>query len=191
MNLDTYQQEAVRTAKWFPSLLDNLDHAALGFITEIGEFATVVKRVSIYGKDMTQEMHEHALEEIGDTFWYCALACETMGLRMGAIIDKDGASEINDMKGGALALGLTSGTFAMGVYATRASGEYGKGIDALKAGLGLMIGMLDRTCFVLGVDAGEVLQRNIDKLRQRYPEKYSDAAAEARADKNGIDARNS
>lgn len=43
----------------------------------------------------------------------------------------------------------------------------------------------------LDVPLGEIARRNIDKLALRYPEKYSDAAAEARADKGGADARSS
>jgi hypothetical protein len=46
-------------------------------------------------------------------------------------------------------------------------------------------------CRVLGMDMEQIAWANIEKLRQRYPEAYSDAAAEARADKGGADARNS
>lgn len=43
----------------------------------------------------------------------------------------------------------------------------------------------------LGISMNEMAEANIDKLRLRFPEKYSDQAAEQRADKNGVDARNS
>lgn len=43
----------------------------------------------------------------------------------------------------------------------------------------------------VGVSLNRIAELNIAKLRRRFPERYSDAAAEARADKNGADARNS
>jgi NTP pyrophosphatase (non-canonical NTP hydrolase) len=43
----------------------------------------------------------------------------------------------------------------------------------------------------LGISMADMARGNIDKLQQRYPEKYSNDAAEARADKGGLDARTS
>lgn len=37
-------------------------------------------------------------------------------------------------------------------------------------------------CSVMGVDMGEVMQANIDKLRQRYPDGWSTEASIARVD---------
>jgi hypothetical protein len=44
---------------------------------------------------------------------------------------------------------------------------------------------------VVGVPVSQVLADNIAKLRERFPDAYSNEAAEARADKGGLDARNS
>lgn len=43
----------------------------------------------------------------------------------------------------------------------------------------------------IGVSMEEMARLNIEKLQLRYPEKYSDIAAEARADKGGLSARES
>ena len=43
----------------------------------------------------------------------------------------------------------------------------------------------------LGSDLGAVAAANIEKLKERFPEKYTDQAAEARADKSGLSARES
>lgn len=120
MNFNEYQDAANRTAKWFPSVGENLMHAQMGKATEGGEFATIVKRHVIYGKPLTQVMIDHIREELGDDLWYTALACTAIGTTM-----------------------------------------------------------------------GQVARENIAKLKDRFPEKYSDEAAEARADKAGADARNS
>lgn len=118
--MNDYQKLAWRTAKQFGDLPKDLTHAALGIATEGGEFATEVKRAFIYGKEITDEMRAHIVEELGDTLWYIALA------------------------------------------ATH-----------------------------LEVNLSDLARLNIEKLAKRYPEKYSDQAAEARADKGGLDARTS
>jgi NTP pyrophosphatase (non-canonical NTP hydrolase) len=117
MHLDEYQKLADRTAKKGVTIF-NLVHAQLGMTTEIGEFATEVKRVAIYEKPLTTEMREHMMEELGDLMWYVALAATA-----------------------------------------------------------------------LDCDLSHVANMNIDKLKKRFPDKYSNEAAEARADKGGLSAR--
>ena len=46
-------------------------------------------------------------------------------------------------------------------------------------------------CEALGMSMHLVARENIDKLKKRFPETYSNAAAEARADKGGLGARES
>jgi len=120
MNADDYQKLAVRTAKNYPTLGENLTHVALGLLTESGEVGTTVKRHVIYNKDLTEEMRANLAEEMGDIAWYLALGCET-----------------------------------------------------------------------LGISLGDVLDQNIQKLKARYPNAYSDQAAEGRADKGGAPASES
>lgn len=120
MDFNQYHVDAVRTAKLFGNVGQDLAHAALGLATECGEFTTEVKRIAIYNKPLTDEMRAHMLEELGDILWYIALACEHLQVPM------------------------------------------------------------DR-----------IARDNIAKLRARFPEKYTDEAAEGRADKGGADARSS
>jgi NTP pyrophosphatase (non-canonical NTP hydrolase) len=49
--------------------------------------------------------------------------------------------------------------------------------------LGDILWYVALACNVLEVDMEEVMKKNITKLRHRYPEKYTDAAAVARVDK--------
>lgn len=119
MNFNEYQAAALRTAPDQPQL-DGLVHAGQGLFTEGGEFMSEVKRMDQYGKAMTQEMHDHMIEEIGDVMWYVALAAHHLGVSM-----------------------------------------------------------------------HQIAQRNITKLQLRFPDKFSGAAAEARADKGGVGHRES
>lgn len=117
---DDYQRLACRTAPPNETQKEGLVHCALGLTTEAGEYTTEVKRVAIYGRDVTEEMRLHMIEELGDTLWYIALACAHLDIKL-----------------------------------------------------------------------GQVMQQNIDKLRKRFPGKFTEEAAEARADKGGVDARHS
>lgn len=118
MNMNEYQAAAMRTSPEEDDL-SGLEHAAFGF-TEWGEFASEVKRMRFYKKPMTEEMHKHMCEEVGDALWYIAKACEH-----------------------------------------------------------------------LHVPLAQIARENIAKLAARYPEKFSPAAAEARADKGGLGHRES
>lgn len=119
MNFSTYASNARRTAKPLSSE-GMLLHAALGVTSEAGEFATLVKRLAIYGKQFDEQMGLHLREELGDMLWFISHACDA-----------------------------------------------------------------------LGMDLENVALANIAKLRERFPDAYSDTAAEARADKNGADSRSS
>ena len=77
----TYQQLAMRTAKPLPTS-ESLLHAALGLAGEAGEFADCIKKHWVYGQKLDVQ---NAIEEIGDCLWFCALACETLGVDMGQV----------------------------------------------------------------------------------------------------------
>ena len=194
MNLVDYHNAAIRTAKWFPSLQENLEHTALGLTTEIGEFATIVKRVSVYGKPMTPEMREHALEELGDVYWYLPLACQAMGTTLDAVVaanagDFDEMPELS-LKHSCITLAGVGGTVAAYSAALSVQGQIDE-ISKLRPIIALIVMCLNQCCRTLGADPAEVRAANIAKLRLRFPAAYTDEAAEARADKGGLDARNS
>lgn len=50
-------------------------HAAIGLQTEAGEFADQLKRHIFYGAELDEL---NLLEEIGDLFWYCAIALDAL-----------------------------------------------------------------------------------------------------------------
>lgn len=43
----------------------------------------------------------------------------------------------------------------------------------------------------IGMQMGDIAEANIAKLKERFPDKYTNEAAEARADKGGLDCHNS
>ncbi len=60
--------------------------------------------------------------------------------------------------------------------------QHGIDHDKLKKELGDCCWYLAALCTKLGFDLGEVMQENIDKLQQRYPDGYSSADSKARVD---------
>jgi NTP pyrophosphatase (non-canonical NTP hydrolase) len=75
MNFEKYVSLAMRTAKDLGSVESNLEHAYLGMVTELGEILDWYKRGVIYGKGLDIA---NLREELGDCFWYVALAAHTL-----------------------------------------------------------------------------------------------------------------
>jgi NTP pyrophosphatase (non-canonical NTP hydrolase) len=181
MNFDQYVPLAVRTAKPFPTIKQNLQHAAIGLCTETGEFASEVKRIDIYGREMTEEMRLHMLEELGDILWYAALAAHT-------IRGYSPSGELNHPGVGALYEGvmyLQAGSSSLAQATENGNlNDVGVAIRHILVTVQTLAVRLDSTF-------GALMHDNIAKLQKRFPDAYSDAAAEARADKGGADHRNS
>lgn len=121
LTLTEYERLAMRTAKNFGSMRENLMHAAMGLTSDAGEACGAIKAATVYGKPLYsvfdektgQTLEENIIEELGDTLWFIALAAATLGTSLDA-----------------------------------------------------------------------VAKSNIEKLQKRYPDRYSDEAAIARADKS-------
>lgn len=64
-----------------PKML-RLLHAAMGFTTESGEFMDALKRAIYYGKPVDAT---NLVEELGDIFWYLAIAADTLGISFAEI----------------------------------------------------------------------------------------------------------
>lgn len=86
MNADEYQKLALRTEKTpafvndregKPSpMLSQMMHAAMGMVTEAAEVMDMLKKHCVYGKPLDII---NALEEVGDSEWYCALMLHAIG----------------------------------------------------------------------------------------------------------------
>jgi hypothetical protein len=83
-------------------------------------------------------------------------------------------------------------TMTAGVASTHILGEVGDLKSDVLQMLTAIIAVIDiMMAPILMTNGNAIREKNIAKLRQRYPDKYSDEAAEARADKGGLDARQS
>lgn len=188
MNFHDYRPLALRTAKILPSSRLNLRHAVLGLLTELGELATEVKRVAIYGKELTDAMRDHCIEEAGDAQWYVPLALMSINATDDEVKDailNSGLSFMprrEDLADTCCTMAAMAGAIAM--VAVGKDSQEDRDI-VLQACAVIIILMNDKVAPALGVEPDAIRFANIAKLRLRFPESYTDAAAEARADKGG------
>jgi NTP pyrophosphatase (non-canonical NTP hydrolase) len=85
MNFQEYQKNALKTAK-AGDFKFNLVHAAMGLAGEAGEFTDCIKKYVIYGQSLDKS---NALEELGDALWFVALACDTLGVDMELVANRN------------------------------------------------------------------------------------------------------
>lgn len=186
MNASEYAPLARRTLKMMPDFRQHMIHMGLGIAGEFGELIDAVKKVHVYGKPYD---HTNAVEESGDVMWYVAnLLPELLvdpaymqrgfdrgyeqGLALQAQVPIWESCNMGDML-----LGLNQTVAAKAHELGRLNGAEVPGsafavsiIEVFAGNVGVLNGLL-------GVDAGDAMQRNIAKLRARYPDKYSDGAA--------------
>lgn len=170
MNLAQYQPLAIRTAKMFALPAGNLNHALLGIVTEYLEYKTSFGSM-------------HRKEELGDLMWYLALASHSLEMRLDQIYEMHRQYIHRPVEE------------CIGAFATHVKrmAIYEKPMDQTMKDLMMMsvagiVSFIERECRDREFDFGSVLDDNIEKLRARFPDKYTNEAAEARADKGGLDA---
>jgi NTP pyrophosphatase (non-canonical NTP hydrolase) len=66
--------------------VSQLMHAAMGMVTESGEFIDALKKLTIYGKPIDKT---NLVEEIGDCMWYVALACRALDVSLEDVMDRN------------------------------------------------------------------------------------------------------
>lgn len=185
MDLTTYQKAAIRTAKLYGDRHLDLRHASLGMLTEAGEFATDVKRNTIYGTPYDEKMLKNMRKELGDFAWYVALYAHITGVNLA---DHSAAPEDVDFPTGIDGFWVAAnGAVMLVAFSAWNDGSEPPPADVIQVALYA----IDQACAAMGWDRGEILQQNIDKLRERYPDAYSDYHAEARLDTGGLDAHSS
>lgn len=152
MNLKQYQEESKRS---FADLADsnlNYLHMAAGILTETGELADIFKKKIAYGKEIDLV---HVGEEIGDLCWFIAngLRISGIGLQDLAMEDAMGVDKAFEM----VTTDADWLTFLIS-YKSFDVQEYFIGLQVLAKAYGL--------------DFMNILEKNINKLKVRYPDKF-------------------
>lgn len=95
MNSKQYIEDAVRTESpttdaLITRVIDpsniRLLHAGMGLCTEAGEFLDALKKSIFYGKKLDRV---NLAEEMGDLFWYLAIAASELGVEFEPIMENN------------------------------------------------------------------------------------------------------
>ena len=95
MNSRDYIQDAIRTESTdFKSMDQRLGvdgtkrllHAGIGMATEAGEFLDALKKHIFYGKELDRV---NLKEEMGDLFWYLAIACDELDVEFEPLMERN------------------------------------------------------------------------------------------------------
>ena len=164
------------------NLNSRLVHGAIGLITEAGEFLDSLKKTLFYEKDKDDL---NLKEEVSDMMWYVAILCDVMGwdmedLAFKALIVADLDMKVDfkasdtEFEGRLLFSGkdmCEAASEFLGLVLSGAIEEYlqSKLIEVLRA-MGILLHFLDSSF-------EDEAQRNHDKLKIRYPEKFTSEAA--------------
>ena len=190
MKFTDYQRLAVRTAKRLPTYSQDLQHAALGLGSEAGELALTVSQAFMR---MPLEMKNFS-EEIGDVSWYAALLCELLGFEFAEMVtDPATLSDMSpELAGAVINRNPVAMTLLLSHFAGEMIGEikkhviYGQCLDVerIRKYMILLVCTASLLADLHGFAYVEVaLHDNIVKLRDRYPNAYSDEEAVLRMDK--------
>ena len=192
MKLTEYVPLALRTEKPLPTN-DRLMHGCMGIITEIGELVSELKRIAIYGKPLDDDRKKHILLEAGDVMWYIAIVLDALKADIATVQTVPTIQHPEHAEGKYPALSLMLGEHCGRVcnlveeICMDEIGELGQAM--LLASLSMIMFGLYVVCKDCGGTLEQAMADNIAKLQIRYPNAYSNEAAEARADVGGADAR--
>jgi NTP pyrophosphatase (non-canonical NTP hydrolase) len=164
MQWTEYQTLASRTFNMQLNRTERLENAALGLIGEAGEIADLIKKHRHHGHPLDRDK---VIDECGDLLWYVAQMCSVLEYEISyGFVGKKG-------------FGLSIGVYALrlgrnvGIVAEQVDREY-RHIDTSVVGA-FLDDHIDSTL-------DEAQQRNIEKLRRRYPNGFSSEASLNRAE---------
>jgi len=163
MRWTEYVTQSMRTLNPALKTADQVANAAMGLAGETGEVCDLYKKRWFHAKDVGPKL----IDELGDLYWYLALfhhfaKPEVDFLEVPTFDPLGGTGEGRRRVEALLAeLLYQSATFML------TTGIHHKTRSAV-----VMAGCLRALCDVEGLDPREVLGRNLDKLRARWPDGF-------------------
>lgn len=86
MDVNEYQQKAMRTMNKEPSGKEILVNAALGLCGEAGEAADIIKKHIFHNHELDRDS---LIKELGDVAWYLAEAATALGVTLEEVFSKN------------------------------------------------------------------------------------------------------
>ena len=163
-DIEDYQRLAMRTS---PEGHDRILNGCMGLIGESGEVVDLVKKWKFQSGDHAQLPKDKMIEELGDVLWYCAEVSTGMGSDMIRVqkrrglngLTYDGKIHLEVLFLSKLAQSMTD----VLIYADEWSPDPMVVVIRIMDVIGYM---LKTYC---GSTLEECMERNIEKLKKRYP----------------------
>ena len=148
-------------------------HMAMGLSSELLEL-------------LTSESKENEKEEVGDMFWYLACLAEKLALNLEEPVIKTMEQSSFNEQYDNITVDLVKNCEKL-ISNIKKNTIYSKevSIDLYQELIENIFQNLYDLCENIGYNVNHVMNENIEKLKKRYPEKYTDSAAIERADKIG------
>lgn len=162
MKWEEYIKESARTDN-ATTLDDAWGNYTLGLFGEVGEVVELVKKHVYHGHELDAERMR---EELGDVCWYLAALCRWSGVP----VDEPRVWTGDDLYASLRSLSSCAGQLIRSPRYRRGAG------DKADMAICYLAGVAD----ALDMRLGDVLQANIDKLRARYPDGWSEEASQRR-----------
>ena len=162
-------------------------HSAIGLVTETSEFADDIDKFFFHHESLSKS---HLQEELGDQLWYVGVAVDALGIsiaELGPVQIRLGQDTSQKrLLRVALRLCIETGEYMDQV---KKFIFYGRGIneDELKEKLRRLLGFITAAASELDISVEQLMQENIEKLRKRYPERFTEEDALERKDETYID----
>jgi hypothetical protein len=177
MNPKEYEQNVLITESCdFTPIKNRIDdrmirllHAGLGLSSELAELEAAMNKPEL---DLI-----NISEEAGDLYWYCAVAVNTLGF------DHDGISvfELDRPSNETLKETISTSVWAVGEFNDLLKKHlfYGRELNMEKMSKTLrqLCMAVSGICVACGKTPAQVRETNINKLRARFGEKFTEAAA--------------
>lgn len=135
-------------------------HCAIGLCTEVGEFQ----------ENLTHNRDKINLyEEVGDLLWYCAIGFNTLDFNNELILSCKACEQTLEKARDNLVMdvGMLQGIIKRSLF-------YGKPLD--ESGILQLLVYIWNNCAMI-TDLEPIMEKNIAKLRARYPEKFTNEHA--------------
>lgn len=155
MTIKEYQLEASRTCKDLGE--NNFMHMKMGVMTEIGEIVDIFKKNLAYGKPIDVV---NLGEEIADVAWYI-VNWDTFNEMLSSVKETAKNESLGDI--------LQSLDWINNYYSVCIDNDYFETNEQL--------GLLKSIADYYNLNFYELLDKNIAKLRTRFPEKFTEEAA--------------
>lgn len=183
MNFIEYRPLALRTAKPLPGRQQVL-HAAIGLLTEVGELADAYKRHFIYGKPLDAI---NTAEETADVCWYLNLLADCVGISgeemqnfyvislTDSEVEKQFTADTPEFEKACTRLATAGMVACVTLIADSEALESGELRSIMLEAIPELLAVLSKLC--MHGTVLDALDRNIAKLALRYGDKYTDYAA--------------